>query len=81
MANVFRRRAKPLDGDQLLDTIGIDAAVLAGNSAAKGVADQGDGEQLQVLQQLCHVENVVDEGRIARRATIPNRRGRAGRAR
>ena len=44
------------------DAVGVDAAVLAGDAATQRMADERDGEQLQVLEQLRHVEDVVDHG-------------------
>src|SRR5436190_21238528 len=62
VSGVARRRAKALNGHELLDTFRIDTAVLTGDTAAQGVPNDGNGKYLQLFEKLRHVQDIIDHG-------------------
>src|SRR4029450_7335612 len=62
MSSVARRRPKPFNGHQLLDTLWIDPTVLTGDGSTQGVADDGNGKQLQLFEELRHIQYIIDHG-------------------
>src|SRR5713226_9321574 len=54
-----RRRAEPLDGDQLRDRLGVDAGVAERDVAAERVGDDRDGREPLLVDELRQVVDVA----------------------
>src|SRR5262245_31023831 len=62
MSGAARRRPKPFNGHQLLDTIWIDPTVLTGDGSTQRVTDDGNGKHLQLFEELRHIQYIIDHG-------------------
>ena len=62
MSGVARRRPQTFNSHQLLDTLRIDPTVLTGDGSTQGVADDGHGKHLQLFEELCHIQHIIDHG-------------------
>ena len=59
---VILREAEALDGDELLDAVGVEAGVVQDDAAAEGVADEADGEIVDDVEQGGEIEDVLGDG-------------------